>query len=354
MSLFDAFKPKWQNSNPAKRLEAVAELGLDNQDILDRIASSDSDASVRTAAVKKLNIISSLLKISKEDSDEDVKRTAKTRYQEEVVKKLKSGAEPSAEDLSYLKDLKDTHYAEELLKGVNTSETVRSELVKLCEKQSILANVANRDASARIALAAAAKVESESLLQDIAKNSRQSEVRKTISEKLRAKRDAEDNGKKAAELLASKREALVKQAHYLAAQKSPLAVKAQFEDLMGEARNLGMGDQQATIDEVYESFKKFCDEADAARIAAEKAEAEKQAAILKADGEAQAIRSVQQALADSLEMLNEKAPNDSVLRLKAIEAMQKVADGKATKIIIPSEMQGLVGLANGIVESAKE
>ena len=85
-----------------------------------------------------------------------------------------------------------------------------------------------------------------------------------------------------------------------------------------------------------------------------RAEAEKQAAILKADGEAEAIRKVQQALADSLEMLNEKAPNDSVLRLKAIEAMQKVADGKATKIIIPSEMQGLVGLANGIVESAKE
>ena len=85
-----------------------------------------------------------------------------------------------------------------------------------------------------------------------------------------------------------------------------------------------------------------------------KAEAEKQAAILKADGEAQAIRAVQQALADSLEMLNEKAPNDSVLRLKAIEAMQKVADGKATKIIIPSEMQGLVGLANGITEGVKE
>ena len=84
-----------------------------------------------------------------------------------------------------------------------------------------------------------------------------------------------------------------------------------------------------------------------------RAEAEKQAAILKADVEAQAIRSVQQALADSLEMLNEKAPNDSVLKLKAIEAMQKVADGQATKIIIPSEMQGLVGLANGITETVK-
>ena len=85
-----------------------------------------------------------------------------------------------------------------------------------------------------------------------------------------------------------------------------------------------------------------------------RAEAEKQAAILKADGEAQAIRAVQQALADSLEMLNEKAPNDNVLKLKAIEAMQHVANGKATKIIIPSEMQGLVGLASGITESVKE
>ena len=85
-----------------------------------------------------------------------------------------------------------------------------------------------------------------------------------------------------------------------------------------------------------------------------RAEAEKQAAILRADGEAAAIRAVQQALADSLEMLNEKAPNDNVLKLKAIEAMQKVADGQATKIIIPSEMQDLVGLANGIVESAKQ
>ena len=85
-----------------------------------------------------------------------------------------------------------------------------------------------------------------------------------------------------------------------------------------------------------------------------KAEAEKQAAILKADGEAQAILTVQKAMADSLAMLNEKAPNDQVIKLKSIEAMQKIADGKATKIIIPSEMQGLVGMANGIVEGVKE
>ena len=85
-----------------------------------------------------------------------------------------------------------------------------------------------------------------------------------------------------------------------------------------------------------------------------KAEAEQQAAILKADGEAQAILAVQKALADSLALLNEKAPNDAVLKLKSIEAMQKIADGQATKIIIPSEMQGYVGLANGIVEGIKK
>ncbi len=84
-----------------------------------------------------------------------------------------------------------------------------------------------------------------------------------------------------------------------------------------------------------------------------RADAEKQAAILKADGEAQAILAVQKAMADSLALLNEKAPNDQVIKLKSIEAMQKIADGQATKIIIPSEMQGLVGMANGIIEGTK-
>ena len=85
-----------------------------------------------------------------------------------------------------------------------------------------------------------------------------------------------------------------------------------------------------------------------------KAEAEKQAAILRADGEAQAIMAVQKAMAESLELLNQHAPNDQVVKLKALEAMQKIADGKATKLIIPSELQGLAGLAAGVAESVKE
>ncbi len=89
------------------------------------------------------------------------------------------------------------------------------------------------------------------------------------------------------------------------------------------------------------------------------AEAEKQAMILRADavreqkvleatGEAQAIELVQQALADSLIKLNNAAPSDKVIQLKALESFAKAADGKATKIIIPSEIQGLAGLAAGL------
>ena len=85
-----------------------------------------------------------------------------------------------------------------------------------------------------------------------------------------------------------------------------------------------------------------------------RADAQKQARIMEAEGEAEAIMKVQQAMADSLKLLNEAAPNDQVIKLKALEAMQKVADGQATKIIIPSELQGMAGLAAGITEAAKE
>ena len=85
-----------------------------------------------------------------------------------------------------------------------------------------------------------------------------------------------------------------------------------------------------------------------------RADAAKQAKIMAAEAEATSILKVQQAMADSLKMLNEAAPNDQVIKLKSLEAMQKIADGKATKIIIPSELQGLVGLANGLVEGTKE
>ena len=79
-----------------------------------------------------------------------------------------------------------------------------------------------------------------------------------------------------------------------------------------------------------------------------RADAAKQAKIMEAEAQAEAILRVQQATADALKLLNEAAPNDQVVKLKALEAFQAAADGKATKIIIPSEIQGLAGLAAGV------
>ena len=85
-----------------------------------------------------------------------------------------------------------------------------------------------------------------------------------------------------------------------------------------------------------------------------RADAKKQEQILEAQGEAEAILTVQKATAEGIRLLNEACPTDAVIKLRALEAFAAAADGKATKIIIPSEIQGLAGLAEGIVESVKE
>ena len=79
-----------------------------------------------------------------------------------------------------------------------------------------------------------------------------------------------------------------------------------------------------------------------------RAEAAKEAKLLEAEAQAQAILKVQQAQAAALKLLNEAAPNEQVVKLKSLEAFQAAANGKATKIIIPSEIQGLAGLAAGL------
>ncbi len=81
-----------------------------------------------------------------------------------------------------------------------------------------------------------------------------------------------------------------------------------------------------------------------------KADAVKETKIREADGEAQAILAVQRAYADALKMLSEANPSEKVIALKSLEALQKVADGKATKLIIPSDMQNIAGLATSVKE----
>ncbi len=85
-----------------------------------------------------------------------------------------------------------------------------------------------------------------------------------------------------------------------------------------------------------------------------RAEAKKEATIREAEGQAEAILKIQQANADGLRFLKEAAPDEGVLQLKSLEAFAKAADGKATKIIIPSEIQGMAGLVSSIAEIAKK
>ncbi|MCD8342918.1 MAG: SPFH/Band 7/PHB domain protein [Oscillospiraceae bacterium] len=82
-----------------------------------------------------------------------------------------------------------------------------------------------------------------------------------------------------------------------------------------------------------------------------RADAKKQQQILEAEGRAEAIIKVQTATAEGIRLINEAAPTDGVIRIKALEAFAAAADGKATKIIIPSEIQGLAGLAEGVVQT---
>lgn len=84
------------------------------------------------------------------------------------------------------------------------------------------------------------------------------------------------------------------------------------------------------------------------------AEADREAQIRRAEGEAEAIVKVQEAVADGVKMLNEANPIQSVIALKSLSTFEKVADGKATKIIIPSELQGLAGLATSLSEIIKD
>ena len=84
-----------------------------------------------------------------------------------------------------------------------------------------------------------------------------------------------------------------------------------------------------------------------------RADAKKQQQILEAEGQAEAILKVQTATAEGIRLINEAAPGEGVLKIKALEAFMAAANGKATKIIIPSEIQGIAGLAEGVVESVK-
>ena len=120
-----------------------------------------------------------------------------------------------------------------------------------------------------------------------------------------------------------------------------------------EAILIAEGEKKSTILVAEGKKESAILEAEAEKEAAIlRAEAKKEAMIREAEGQAEAIRAVQQANAEGLKYLNEANPTAAVLQLKSLEAFTKAADGQATKIIIPSEIQGVAGLAKSVMEVA--
>ena len=120
-----------------------------------------------------------------------------------------------------------------------------------------------------------------------------------------------------------------------------------------EAILIAEGEKKSTILVAEGKKESAILEAEAEKAAAIlRAEAKKEAMIREAEGQAEAIRAVQEATAEGIKYLNEANPNAGVIQLKSLEAFAKAADGKATKIIIPSEIQGIAGLAKSVTEVA--
>ena len=141
----------------------------------------------------------------------------------------------------------------------------------------------------------------------------------------------------------------------------PAAIREAMEKQMKAEREkranilTAEGEKQSMILEAEGHKESKVLEAEAAKQATIlAAEAEKEKEIKEAEGRAEAIRAVQQATADGLRAIKEAGADDSVIRLKALEAFEKAANGQATKIIVPSDIAGMAGLAKGIVESVKE
>ncbi len=130
-------------------------------------------------------------------------------------------------------------------------------------------------------------------------------------------------------------------------------MKAERERREAILRAEGEKESQVLVAEGQKTSKILAAEADK-QAAILRAEAVKEAKIRESEGEAQAIIAVEEARAKAIQLINESEPSNAFLTIRSLDAFEKAADGQATKIIIPSEIQGMAGLAKGIVESVKE
>ncbi len=259
MGFLNFFRPSWQNSNAKVRKDAVNKLPSAEQAILEAVAQTDSDSEIRAIAIRKLENPEILQKILASESDESNKKDAEARLFNRLAATLKNfSGQPTEKEFSAIERLGKTRLADDLMKSMPSKE-LRLSLSKNTNRQSALEFAALKDADAEVACIALERIERDSSLQNISKNSRHPEVRKKAMEKIREKQKsvtADSAEKDAAALLSHKREALIRQAQRLSDSKDFMTNKAEFDKVLKMAEELGMDQAKPELDRIVESYAK--------------------------------------------------------------------------------------------------
>ncbi|MCL2206841.1 MAG: DUF349 domain-containing protein [Fibromonadales bacterium] len=265
MSLLDVFKPKWQNSEPAMRKQAVQSLGSTDLDALLEVAKNDEDAEIRKIAVQKISSITHLNNLLKTEQDASVQSAIKDTLRKYWLKTIKNHTGKPDWDIHKIIAELPAKDKDELLVTAKSPE-VRLELLKNCSSQMALADVAKGDLQEAVALAALEKLQSESLLNEVANNKDSSKfdsVRCKAKEMLAAIHASRiDPAKEEADLQAQKQKALISHAARLLENKDPQSVNAEMQRLKASAQGLQLSPELSSIFEKHE--------ANMAAVAAEK------------------------------------------------------------------------------------
>ena len=268
MGLLDVFKPKWQSSDPVVRKQAVQGLNSNDLDALLDVAKNDESTDIRKIAVQKISSTMHLGNLLKTEQDASVQNAIKEALRKFWVKTVKKhDGEPNEEIRKIFNELQQKD-KDELLTTAKSMD-VRLELLRDCSKQGVLAAVAKGDQQEAVALAALAKLQSESLLEEVAGSkdgSKFGSVRREAKEILNAIQAAKiDPAKEEANLIAQKQVALLAHATRLLENKSPMAVDAEMQRLEATAQGL---EQNQDLISVFEKHRENI-AAEKARIAAE-------------------------------------------------------------------------------------
>jgi hypothetical protein len=241
MSLLNVFKPKWQSSDLIARRQAVQSLSSADLDALLDVAKNDEEADIRKIAIQKISSTEHLGNLLKTEQNASVQNAIKESLRKNWFKTAKNHTGALTKEIRQVLTELQAKDRDELLTSAKSAE-MRLELLEGCSKQGLLATIAKTDQQEAVALAALAKVQSESLLDDIANSkdsSKLDSVRRKAKEMLAAVHASKaEPAKNQADLLAQKQKALLSHAARLLENKSPQSVDSEMQRLCSEAQNL--------------------------------------------------------------------------------------------------------------------